>query len=83
MQGDSWVEEWLQTPATSKQIKERTAAAANDARVKRNQLLTECDWTQLPDAPVNAGAWATYRQELRDLTSQTAFPWEIEWPETP
>lgn len=35
----------------------------------RNRLLAESDWTQLPDAPVNAAAWAVYRQELRDAPS--------------
>jgi hypothetical protein len=38
----------------------------------RNSLLTECDWTQMPDAPLSKEAklqWATYRQELRDLPS--------------
>jgi hypothetical protein len=28
-------------------------------------------------------AWAEYRQELRDITSQPGFPWEIGWPEMP
>ena len=35
-------------------------------RAIRNCLLAESDWTQLPDAPVDAAAWAEYRQELRD-----------------
>ena len=83
LQNNSWVEKWVETPATPEQISERTAAAANDARLKRNQLLIDCDWTQLPDAPVNADVWATYRQELRDITGQLDFPWSIEWPEMP
>jgi hypothetical protein len=33
----------------------------------RNQELSQSDWTQLPDAPTDKVAWATYRQELRDL----------------
>ena len=33
----------------------------------RNSQLARTDWTQLPDAPVDAAAWATYRQQLRDL----------------
>jgi hypothetical protein len=52
-------------------------------RVKRNELLTASDWTQVSDAPVDKAAWATYRQELRDLTSQSGFPWEITWPTAP
>jgi hypothetical protein len=49
-------------------------------RAERNKLLADCDWTQLPDAPVDAAAWATYRQALRDITSQ-ANPFNIVWPE--
>lgn len=36
-------------------------------RHQRNRLLSESDWTQLPDAPVDRDAWATYRQALRDF----------------
>ena len=51
-------------------------------RAKRNMKLAECDWTQLPDAPVDAGAWSAYRQALRDITSQ-ANPFEVVWPIAP
>jgi hypothetical protein len=36
----------------------------------RNAELAISDWTQLPDAPVDKEAWATYRQALRDLPAQ-------------
>jgi hypothetical protein len=51
-------------------------------RAERNKLLVASDWTQLPDAPVDAVAWATYRQTLRDVTAQ-ADPFAIVWPESP
>lgn len=51
-------------------------------RAERNTLLAQYDWTQLPDAPVDTAAWATYRQELRDITDQ-ADPFNIEWPVVP
>lgn len=35
-------------------------------RAARDAMLAESDWTQLPDAPVDHAAWATYRQALRD-----------------
>ena len=38
-------------------------------RLHRDRLLAESDWTQLPDAPVDRAAWATYRQGLRDFPS--------------
>ena len=39
-------------------------------RIKRDFILTWCDWTQLPDSPLTDSdkiAWQAYRQELRDL----------------
>jgi len=52
-------------------------------RSTRNTKLAECDWTQIADAPVNTQAWANYRQALRDIPTQTGFPWDIQWPEAP
>jgi len=43
--------------------------------------LANCDWTQLPDVPVDADAWSVYRQALRDVTTQ-ADPFAIVWPES-
>lgn len=65
------------------------AIAATDAkqaeaiRNDRNKKLADSDWTQLSDAPVTGTAWATYRQALRDVTTQSGFPWEITWPDAP
>lgn len=56
--------------------------AWNSVRLERNAKLAACDWTQLPDAPVNRDVWAVYRQQLRDITSQ-ADPFEIVWPTEP
>ena len=55
-------------------------------RAQRNSLLTLCDWTQLPDAPLTDGEkqeWAEYRQALRDVPEQTGFPENVIWPSTP
>lgn len=55
-------------------------------RVQRNLLLTQCDWTQLADAPLTAEqkqAWAEYRQALRDLPEQADFPDAVIWPSAP
>jgi hypothetical protein len=52
-------------------------------RAERNARLSACDWTQLVDAPVDAAAWASYRQGLRDVPNQAGFPWEVSWPVAP
>jgi gentisate 1,2-dioxygenase len=54
-----------------------------NARTQRNNLLSESDWTQVADAPVDKAAWATYRQALRDISSQEGFPISINWPIKP
>lgn len=52
-------------------------------RANRNELLASCDWTQVPDAPVDQAAWAAYRQALRDLPNNTVDPANPVWPQPP
>ncbi len=49
----------------------------------RNKQLAQSDWTQLPDAPVDKAAWATYRQALRDLPAQGGSADEAVLPAQP
>lgn len=54
-------------------------------RGMRNGKLTACDWTQLADVPLTDAqktAWETYRQALRDITTQPD-PFNINWPVPP
>jgi len=62
---------------------QKDAEQAKSVRNDRTNRLSECDWTQLADAPVDKTAWATYRQALRDVTTQAGFPWSVEWPVKP
>jgi len=60
--------------------------AESTARLMRDQLLKDSDWTQLPDVPLSTKeAWATYRQALRDLTDHVNWPSlsETDWPIPP
>ena len=59
------------------------SAQASAVRADRNKRLSDSDWTQVSDSPVDKVAWATYRQALRDISAQTGFPWDIAWPEKP
>jgi hypothetical protein len=56
---------------------------AKSVRTTRDEKLKDSDWTQVADAPVDKTVWATYRQELRDLTKQSGFPWEVTYPTQP
>lgn len=52
-------------------------------REQRDALLAASDWTQVADAPVDAAAWAKYRQALRDLPAKTDDPEAVKWPKAP
>ena len=61
----------------------RASTQWSSVRFERDMYLQESDWTQLPDVSnVDKTAWATYRQQLRDITTQ-ADPFNITWPSTP
>jgi hypothetical protein len=52
-------------------------------RARRDALIVQTDWTQLPDVPLpTKEAWAAYRQALRDITQQSD-PHYISWPTPP
>jgi hypothetical protein len=52
-------------------------------RLWRNAQLKASDWTQVEDAPIDKAAWATYRQALRDLPSQSTDPAKLVFPTAP
>ena len=68
---------------SAEEIQVAKDSAMANIRGQRNQLLKECDWTQIADSTANKPAWATYRQALRDVTAQAGFPWIITWPDAP
>jgi hypothetical protein len=64
------------------------AKVAETNRKTRNDLLTDSDWTQMNDSPLTneqKTAWATYRQELRDISDLDAWPNldDADWPVAP
>jgi hypothetical protein len=78
--GDLYDGETFTAPPTPQ---EEIDAAWKALRSRRNGLLSNCDWTQIADAPVDAAGWATYRQELRDLPANTTDPFNPAWPDMP
>jgi len=88
VQCDPYVEgDWVYTVQVVTLTEEEVAAENNSAaaqiRSKRNTMLSNSDWTQIADSPVDKTVWATYRQALRDVTAQQGFPWTVEWPVAP
>lgn len=71
---------------TTKQWVQNQTMAVADVSSKRQRLLYASDWTQIPNGPLTTeqqAAWATYRQELRDITSQSGYPFNVVWPIPP
>ena len=78
-----YYQNWEQTDASTSEINARIEVKWEEVRQLRNELLNECDWTQLSDIPTETKAiWTEYRQSLRDITNQTN-PFDIVWPVKP
>lgn len=78
-----YYQNWIQSDATQSEIDLRISDKWEEIRTQRNELLQECDWTQLSDIPqTTKDLWSTYRQQLRDITSQSN-PYFIAWPVKP
>jgi hypothetical protein len=62
---------WVYTVAvadlTAEEIQSAKDSAMAQIRGTRNTLLAACDWTQIADSTADKTAWASYRQQLRDL----------------
>jgi hypothetical protein len=78
-----YYQNWIQTDASQSEIDYRLENQWFIVREIRNELLKECDWTQLNDiSQTIKELWSTYRQQLREITNQSN-PFNIEWPIKP
>jgi hypothetical protein len=83
------VERILKYPATLPEgavLEKPQAISATEERELRDQLLSQSDWTVLPDAPLTDAEkieWTVYRQALRDIPQQAGFPEFVVVPEAP
>jgi len=78
-----WTQTWITSQKSADQLQSDADQQASSVREQRNNKLKESDWTQLADSTADKQAWATYRQALRDITTQAGFPWTITWPDAP
>jgi len=70
---------------SAEEIQAAKDSAMSQLRATRNQLLKECDWTQIADCTIpKKTEWATYRQTLRDFPSTVSDARStITWPHNP
>lgn len=85
LSGSVYIQTYQITDADSETIEKRKEIKWAEVRTTRNTLLSESDWTQFQDSPITGSTlteWQTYRQSLRDVTSQSD-PYNIVWPTIP
>jgi hypothetical protein len=80
-----WVYKVAVADMTAEEIQSAKDSAMAQIRGTRNQLLKDCDWTQIADSTADKTAWATYRTALRNLPSTiTGDPRTFtDWPHDP
>jgi hypothetical protein len=81
-----WTQNYVIVPLTDEERAEVAASQSAQVRSDRNTRLTQTDWTQLDDTPLDnvaKSAWANYRQALRDVPDQAGFPFNVTWPTQP
>lgn len=57
-----------------------------EVKMIRSRLLSETDYTQMPDSPLTAekkAEFAEYRQKLRDVPQAYLDPLDVKWPPKP
>jgi hypothetical protein len=62
--------------------------AIREVKSIRQQLLVSSDWTDTLSAKNRLGEtlydqWQAYRQALRDITTQSEYPYSVVWPTKP
>lgn len=81
----SYIQVWNITDATEEEISAKLEEKWVEVRIMRDALLAQSDWTQFQDSPISGttlAEWQTYRQSLRDVTSQPN-PFNLSWPAKP
>jgi hypothetical protein len=81
----SYIQVWNITDATEEEISAKLEEKWVEVRIMRDALLAQSDWTQFQDSPLSGTTlveWQTYRQSLRDITSQPN-PYNLSWPAKP
>ena len=87
----AWTDVWNEVPKYDDPTEQAewvvlcTETKWDEIRSYRNLLLSQTDYTQFADTPItptSKSTFITYRQQLRDITTQSD-PYNIIWPTPP
>jgi hypothetical protein len=84
--GSEWFTKYSVADMDADQIAAKDAEQAKAVRQERDKRLADCDWRVIKALESNIPQdfeWAAYRQALRDISTQSGFPWDITWPDAP
>lgn len=84
--GSNWVRGWSIDSLTGEEQSQAANQKATQVRSARDQKLKDTDWRVIKALENNQAQdfdWAAYRQALRDIPSQSGFPWQVQWPIEP
>ena len=73
-------------PVLADEFEDTVTEKWEQVRQKRNNLLSQSDWTVLIDSPLTdekKQEYITYRQDLRDLPSKYNNPDDVIFPNPP
>lgn len=70
-----WTQAWTKVNRTEEE-------ASSNIRAERDSRLLATDYLALSDQTLST-AMTTYRQALRDVPSQSGFPFSVTWPTKP
>ena len=85
-ENEKWILKYSIVTLTQEEKNEIENIQASDVRRRRNELLSDSDWIVIKSfekQEIVPNLWQVYRQELRDLSNQPEFPWNITWPISP
>ena len=87
-EGGIFYQTWKVVSMTDTEISAVTKEKEAEVRSDRNMKLFMSDWTQTNDVSAYfsndfINEWADYRNNLRNITKQKGFPWDIRWPLPP
>jgi len=77
-----WYTKYSVAEMSAEAIATKDAEQSTSVRKQRDDKLAATDWRYRRDQTTTQ-AWDDYCQALRDVPSQSGFPWEVTWPTQP
>lgn len=82
----SWAQVMVQVEISQEQYQNNVNIQIQAVKADRDRMITSTDWVvskSLESGEPVPNAWKVYRQALRDITTQSGFPFNVQWPQPP